>query len=84
MLANMSCSLIEHKRINTTLTKAKALKKFIEPLVTKSKNDISSMFNKHTIEDLSFEKIKQKSSNWYTDKTTKRAFMELDGLTETI
>ena len=39
MLANMSCSLIEHKRINTTLTKAKALKKFIEPLVTKSKND---------------------------------------------
>ncbi len=39
MLANMASSLIEHKRINTTLTKAKALKKFIEPLITKSKSD---------------------------------------------
>ncbi len=39
MLANMACSLIEHKRINTTVTKAKALKQFIEPLVTKSKED---------------------------------------------
>jgi large subunit ribosomal protein L17 len=39
MLANMACSLIEHKRINTTVTKAKALKMFIEPLVTKSKDD---------------------------------------------
>ena len=39
MLANMACSLIEHKRINTTLTKAKALKQFIEPLITKSKSD---------------------------------------------
>ena len=39
MLANMACSLIEHKRINTTATKAKALKQFIEPLITKSKTD---------------------------------------------
>ena len=39
MLANMACSLIEHKRINTTVTKAKALKQFIEPLITKSKTD---------------------------------------------
>ena len=39
MLANMASSLIEHKRINTTLTKAKALKVFIEPLITKSKPD---------------------------------------------
>ena len=39
MLANMSCSLIQHKRIKTTLAKAKALRKFIEPLITKSKND---------------------------------------------
>jgi len=39
MLANMACSLIEHKRINTTVAKAKALKQYIEPLVTKSKND---------------------------------------------
>ena len=39
MLANMACSLIEHKRINTTLAKAKALKVFVEPIVTKSKED---------------------------------------------
>ncbi|MFL9845783.1 50S ribosomal protein L17 [Flavobacterium rhizosphaerae] len=39
MLANMACSLIEHKRINTTVAKAKALKQYIEPLVTKSKED---------------------------------------------
>lgn len=39
MLANMSCSLIKHKRITTTLAKAKALRKYIEPLITKSKND---------------------------------------------
>ncbi|MEN1784538.1 MAG: 50S ribosomal protein L17 [Bacteroidota bacterium] len=37
MLANMACSLIEHKRINTTVAKAKALKKFVEPLITKAK-----------------------------------------------
>ncbi len=39
MLANMACSLIEHKRINTTVAKAKALRQFVEPLITKSKND---------------------------------------------
>ena len=39
MLANMACSLIEHKRIKTTVAKAKALKQFVEPLVTKSKED---------------------------------------------
>ncbi len=39
MLANMASSLIEHKRINTTHTKARALKMFVEPLITKSKND---------------------------------------------
>ena len=39
MLANMACSLIENKRINTTVAKAKALKQFVEPLVTKSKED---------------------------------------------
>ncbi len=39
MLANMACSLIEHKRINTTVAKAKALKQFIEPLVTKAKSE---------------------------------------------
>ena len=39
MLANMACSLIEHKKVNTTVAKAKALKKFVEPLITKSKTD---------------------------------------------
>lgn len=39
MLSNMACSLIEHKRINTTLAKAKALRKYVEPLITKSKDD---------------------------------------------
>jgi large subunit ribosomal protein L17 len=46
MLANMACSLIEHKRINTTVTKAKALKQFIEPLITKAKDD--STHNRRT------------------------------------
>ena len=39
MLANMACSLIKHKRIRTTLAKAKALRVYVEPLITKSKND---------------------------------------------
>lgn len=39
MLSNMACSLIQHKRINTTLAKAKALRGFVEPLITKSKDD---------------------------------------------
>lgn len=39
MLSNMACSLIKYKRIKTTVQKAKALKKFVEPLLTKSKDD---------------------------------------------
>lgn len=39
MLSNMACSIIEHKRINTTLAKAKAVRQYIEPLLTKSKTD---------------------------------------------
>lgn len=39
MLSNMACSLIEHKRITTTIAKAKTLRGFIEPLLTKSKTD---------------------------------------------
>ena len=54
MLANMACSLIEHKRINTTLAKAKALKKFVEPLVTKSKEDTTH--NRRIV----FSKLRQK------------------------
>jgi len=41
MLANMACSLILHKRISTTVAKAKALKIYVEPLLTKSKEDIT-------------------------------------------
>ena len=39
MLANMACSLILHKRITTTVAKAKALRTYVEPLLTKSKDD---------------------------------------------
>jgi large subunit ribosomal protein L17 len=39
LLSNLACSLIQHKRINTTLAKAKALRKYVEPLITKSKQD---------------------------------------------
>jgi len=39
MLANMASSLIKHKRISTTLAKAKALRVYVEPIITKSKND---------------------------------------------
>ncbi|MBP2830918.1 50S ribosomal protein L17 [Aquimarina sp. U1-2] len=54
MLANMACSLIEHKRINTTVAKAKALKQFVEPLVTKSKED--STHNRRIV----FSKLRNK------------------------
>lgn len=39
MLSNMACSLIEHKRINTTVAKAKALRAYVEPIITRSKDD---------------------------------------------
>jgi len=60
MLANMASSLIEHKRINTTVAKAKALKQFVEPLVTKSKEDtthnrrivFSKLRNKYAVTEL--------------------------------
>ena len=56
MLANMACSLIYHKRINTTLAKAKALKRFVEPLITKSKSDTTH--NRRIV----FSRIKQKNA----------------------
>ena len=46
MLQNMAVSLILHKRINTTVAKAKALRKFVEPILTKSKDD--SMHSRRT------------------------------------
>jgi len=48
MLANMACSLIGHKRINTTVAKAKALKRFVEPLITKSKAENNQSSEKGT------------------------------------
>ena len=60
MLSNMACSLIEHKRINTTVAKAKALRKYVEPLITKSKDDtthnrrivFSYLRNKYAVTEL--------------------------------
>ena len=70
MLANMACSLIQHKRINTTLAKAKALKVFVEPLITKSKEDttqnrrvvFSRLHNKYAVTEL-FRDISVKVAN---------------------
>ena len=56
MLANMACSLIEHKRINTTTAKAKALKQFVEPLITKSKTDTTQ--NRRIV----FSRLRQKEA----------------------
>lgn len=47
MLSNMACSLIEHKRINTTIAKAKALRVYVEPIITKSKDDTTH--NRRTV-----------------------------------
>ena len=42
LLANLAVALIQHKRITTTLAKAKALKKYVAPLITRSKNDTTN------------------------------------------
>ena len=67
MLANLAISLIMHKRITTTLAKAKALKKYVEPLITKSKEDstnsrrvvFSYLQNKYAVTEL-FQVISEK------------------------
>jgi large subunit ribosomal protein L17 len=67
MMANMASSLIEHKRINTTVAKAKALKKFVEPLITKAKSDtthnrrvvFTALRNKYAVSEL-FRDIAEK------------------------
>ncbi|MBO7585010.1 MAG: 50S ribosomal protein L17, partial [Bacteroidales bacterium] len=56
MLANMACSLIMHKRIETTLAKAKALRMYVEPLITKSKDN--STHSRRTV----FSYLKQKEA----------------------
>lgn len=63
MLANMACSLIEHKRINTTVAKAKALKQFVEPLITKSKaeNNQSTERGMHN-RRMVFSKLRNKNA----------------------
>jgi large subunit ribosomal protein L17 len=70
MLANMASSLIQHKRITTTLAKAKALRGYVEPLLTKSKNDtthsrrtvFSYLQDKDTVNTL-FREIAEKIAN---------------------
>ncbi|MEA4935365.1 50S ribosomal protein L17 [bioreactor metagenome] len=70
MLANMAISLIQHKRISTTLAKAKALRVYVEPLLTKSKEDttnsrrvvFSYLQNKEAVTEL-FQNISQKIAN---------------------
>lgn len=67
MLSNMAASLIMHKRITTTLAKAKELRKYLEPLITKSKNDtthsrrvvFSYLQDKYAVTEL-FREISQK------------------------
>jgi len=70
MLSNMASSLIIHKRINTTLAKAKALRCYVEPLITKSKDDstnsrrvvFSYLQNKEAVSEL-FRDISVKIAN---------------------
>lgn len=70
MLANMAVSLIMHKRITTTVAKAKALKKYVEPLITRSKDDttnsrrvvFSYLQNKFAVTEL-FQNISVKVAN---------------------
>ena len=70
MLANMACSLIQHKRINTTVAKAKALRMYVEPLLTKAKQDtthsrrtvFSYLQNKEAVTEL-FKEIAPKIAN---------------------
>ena len=67
MLSNMASSLILHKRISTTVAKAKALRKYVEPLITKSKTDsthsrrvvFSYLQDKETVKIL-FDEISEK------------------------
>lgn len=70
MMSNMATSLIMHKRISTTLAKAKELRKYVEPLVTLTKHDtthsrrlvFSQLQNKYAVTEL-FREISQKVAN---------------------
>ena len=69
MLANMACSLIEYKRIKTTLAKAKALRVYVEPLITKSKDDTTH--SRRTV--FSYLKQKEAITELFGDVATKVA-----------
>jgi large subunit ribosomal protein L17 len=69
MLSNMACSLIEHKRITTTVAKAKALRVYVEPLITKSKTD--STHSRRTV--FSYLKNKEVVSELFRDIAPKVA-----------
>jgi len=69
MLSNMACSLILHKRITTTTAKAKALKMYVEPLITKSKEDTTS--NRRVV--FSYLKSKTSVSELFRDISPKIA-----------
>ncbi len=88
MLSNMACSLIKHKRITTTLAKAKALKKYVEPLITRSKQDTTNsrrvvfryLQDKYAVTEL-FQEISEKVANrpgGYT-RIIKTGFRPSDG-----
>jgi large subunit ribosomal protein L17 len=63
MLANMACSLIEHKRINTTVAKAKALKVFVEPIITKAKAENNQTTEKGTHNRrIAFSRLRDKNA----------------------
>lgn len=69
MLSNMACSLIEHKKINTTVAKAKALKLYVEPLITKAKTD--STHSRRTV--FSYLKSKEAVTELFRDVAVKVA-----------
>lgn len=69
MLSNMACSLIEHKRISTTVAKAKALRVYVEPLITKSKTD--STHSRRTV--FSYLKRKEVVAELFRDVAPKVA-----------
>ena len=88
LLRNMAISLIEHKRINTTLAKAKALRTFVEPIITKSKDNtthsrrivFSKLQSKEAVSEL-FETVAEKIASrpgGYT-RIIKTGFRKGDG-----
>lgn len=73
MLANIACSLIKYKRVNTTLCKAKELRKFIEPLITRSKNN--SMHSKRIV----FSYLKNKFATFHLFMNISTKILERPG-----